>query len=90
MTEQVVQRLVPAPLDPDTWYTGEQIRVVRPWATDAWLKARRDERSLPFTKVGGHTSACLYRVRDIDAFIAGRVVQATCGPLAEKSGRTDV
>lgn len=84
MTEQVVQRVMPAPLDPNVWYTVEQILEVRPALNWRWFKTKRDARLLPFTKTGGQTSPCLYRLRDVDALLDGMVVSAEHGPLAAR------
>lgn len=87
MTEQVVQRVVPAPLDPDVWSTSSRIIEVRPALNERWFKRKRDDRVLPFTKTGGATSPCLYRLRDVDALLDAFIIRATAGPLAELEER---
>lgn len=84
MTEQVVQRVLPAPLDPDVWSSAARIGEVRPALNERWFKQKRDDRVLPFTKIGGHTSPCLYRLRDVDALLDAQVTPATNGPLAHR------
>lgn len=74
-----------AELDPENWYTAEQIATVRPWATAGWLRHRRENGTLRYAKTGGKTATALYRLRDVDALIGSRVVEATTGPLAPKS-----
>lgn len=85
MTEQVVQRVMPAPLDPTVWETAARICEVRPALNERWFKTKRDERVLPYTKTGGVTAPCLYRLRDVDALLDGMSTPATAGPLAKRA-----